>query len=350
MSERARIAIVALIAALLGVGLAGVIGIGDETKTNTATMTTAKTVVDSSAPATPAQVAEAPPAGELQSGPEDIQDLRDSTPDGVSQKDLDKAEQEADAYAEDHGVEDADAPIALGGAQGYSCRKSYQSRGYGSFRSYFSEFVLHYTVSANARGWSDVYNIKSYLNSVGLSATFVMDFEGHCLQTVPLDRNPYTQGGMNQYSTSVEIIATGKETRGDWLAAPIFRQGILAALVRDVLKSHNLPVRFVDPVGCTPKAGYTDHNHLECGNSHVDVSPNFPFDVFARQVQASPQPVCAPHCKSRLRHARVHRRLRETPCRSKAHRRSIKKCNALVVTNKRLHRYAAKHHYVLKVS
>lgn len=310
-----------------------------------------RTVVDTTAPATPAQVAKAPPAGELQSDPGDVAALRDSTPDGVPAEKLEAAEQTADQYAEDHGVEEADAPIAQGGAQGYTCRKSYQAQGYGAFRSYFSMFVLHYTVSPNSAGWGDVYSIKNYLNSVGLSATFVIDFEGHCLQTVPLDRNPYTQGGFNSYGVSVEIIATGKETRGDWLASPLFRQGILAALVRDVLKSHNLPVRFVDPVGCTPKAGYTDHNHLECGNNHVDVSPNFPFDVFAGQVKAAPKPVCGKRCHRakvlRGKHQRTHARFRKRDCR---HKRKPENgyCRKLRNRNKAVHLAAKRERISLK--
>lgn len=321
---------------------------------HTVTIARTKTVQDTTAPATPKQVAEAPPAGELQSSPAEVAKLRDSTPAGVPETTLEKAEQRADTIAEDTGVEDADAPIAQGGAQGYTCRKSYQSRGYGAFRSYFLNFFLHYTVSANSPGWGDVYAIKNYLNSVGLSATFIIDFEGHCLQTVPLDRNPYTQGSFNQYGVSVEIVATGKETTAQWLSAPLIKGGILSSLVRDTLKSHNLPVRFVDPVGCTPIAGYTDHNHLECGNDHVDVSPYFPWAEFNKQATGGG---CSKACERRkglrAKHKRTHERFRKNKCahgnkKHKGRPRSNKYCVTLRNRNKAIHAAAKRERISLK--
>lgn len=340
--------IAALITAILTVlGSSSVIqgnpGAVEDTQTTAVVKT--KTVVDEDAPASPEQVAEAPPAGELQSSPEEIEALRDSTPDGVPEKILDEAEQATDQYVEDFGVEEADTKISSGGAQGYSCRKSYASGGFGSFRSHFVLFGLHYTVSGG-RGWDVLYNMKRYLESVGLSATFIVDLDGRCLQTVPLDRNPYTQGGFNQYTVSVEIIATGKEPTSEWMAAPLIKRGVLAALVRDTLKSHGLPIRFVDPVGCTPLAGYTDHNHLECGNNHVDVSPYFPWTFFNRQVQAKPKPLCDRRCKRKIelrkRHGRVHERFARNDCvdgkrDGSGHPKVGGLCQKLRNQNKRIH-------------
>jgi hypothetical protein len=75
---------------------------------------------------------------------------------------------------------------------------------------------------------------------------------------------------------------------------PIFAKGILAALWRDVLRRNGLPLRRVNPVGCTvQRAGWTDHEALECGNDHHDVTPAFPYDVFQRQLTAGASPVTA---------------------------------------------------------
>jgi N-acetyl-anhydromuramyl-L-alanine amidase AmpD len=149
-----------------------------------------------------------------------------------------------------------------------------------------TEFVLHYTVSANRAGWGDVLAIRDFFERTRLgSAHFLMDFEGHCLRMVPGSEKAWTQGNANSYAYSVEIIATGQEPRGLWKESPIFRQRILARLVRSVMDAHGLPLVRVDPVGCVFPPGYTDHNHLECGNNHTDVAPHFPFRLFARQLR-----------------------------------------------------------------
>lgn len=223
------------------------------------------------------------PQGDLQ-GPAAA--LRDSTPSGVPKAALVVGADQAAALAKSADLPLADNPIETGGAQLNPCKTSYapnrSSYGAAKVRSYGT--ALHYTVSANVPGWSDVYAVKNYLNRVGLSANDIMDFEGNCLHTVPYTSNAYTQGAFNQYYDSIEMIATGKETRAQWLAAPIFKAHILANYLTDRLKARGVPLKFVDPVMCAPKVGYTDHNHLECGNDHVDVSPNFPFDVLAAQL------------------------------------------------------------------
>lgn len=285
-------------------------------------------------------VAEAPPAGELQADP-DV--LRDETPPNVPVEKLEEGEREAEKIVSELDVSPANSPNPVAGAQGYSCRKSFQTAGVGAYRSYWLQFVWHFTVSANRPGWDDVYAIKNYLQSVGLSATFIIDAEGHCLQTAPLDRNPQTQGPFNTSSVSVEIIATGKETRAEWLAMPLIKDGILAALTRDHLLGAGLPLKFVDPVGCTPKAGVTDHDALECGNNHWDVGEQFPFEVVLRDMRAGPDP-CGKQCrKYRPRHRLVHRQL-EKRCATKKDRTKTrpKECRRLHGRNRYMHRLARK--------
>lgn len=229
------------------------------------------------------------PAGELDSTAAEIEELRDPVPDDIPKPVLEKAEDRNDDLKDQL----PDKPIPQGGAQGYSMRTDYQTRGFGSYRSKVTNVCLHYTVSHNIpNSWADVYAIggrNGYLQRVGLGATVVGDFDGHLLKTIPYDRSPYTQGWFNPYCESIEIIAYGTETTQQWMNSKLIKDGILAAWVRDRLKTRGLPLRFVDPVGCSTKLGYTDHNHLECGNDHHDVSPNFPFAFFARQVALTPR-------------------------------------------------------------
>lgn len=228
------------------------------------------------------------PAGELASTGAQVEELRDDTPASVPDGVLERADAQAEQQAERMDLPPPRQDLPVGGAQGYACKPYIASRGYGFPRT-SSLFVLHYTVSRNVPGWSDVYAIADYLERVGLSATYVMDFEGNCLQTVPTANAPYTQGFYNSYAESVEIIAYGDESTAQWQAAPIIKDGILASLVRDRLQARGLPLRFVNPEGCGVPTGYTDHNSLECGNDHHDVTPAFPYAVFARQVSVGPR-------------------------------------------------------------
>jgi hypothetical protein len=230
--------------------------------------------------------AQAPPGGELET--KDPSALRDETPASVPAPVLAAAEKVEEKAAEP--LPAVDNPLPVGGAQGYSCRTDYAKRGFGDRRAGAKVMgvKLHYTVAPNIPGWSDVDGVGDYLERVGLSAHLIVDFEGHCEKKVPFEKNAYTQGAFNSTSESIEIQATGRETRAQWLASPLFKKQILAAIVRDRLRARGLPLRFVDPVGCTDRLGYTDHNHLECGNNHTDVSPSFPFDVFQAQLADGP--------------------------------------------------------------
>lgn len=172
--------------------------------------------------------------------------------------------------------------------RGVSCRTDF-SGGVWSSRNGVrpTEWILHYTVSANRPGWSDVEAIENYFSNTRVgSSHFIVDFEGHCLKMVRGSDKAWTQGNANPWALSVEIIATGSESAAQWKASPLFKRQILAKLSRGVMDSWRIPIRRVDPVGCVFPAGWSDHNHLECGNDHHDVNPHFPFKVFARQLKA----------------------------------------------------------------
>lgn len=273
--------------------------------------------VTATVPATPAQVTvPTPAAGDLAPSGEEPpnggdpaqSELRDETPPGVKASTLHAADDAEVKIADKATLPAVDEPLPVGGAENYTCRRDFSGHVYSARAAgaRVMSFKLHYTVSPNVKGWGDVRSVQSYFirSRVG-SAHLIVDFEGHCLQMVPWSMKAWTEGAFNSTSDSVEIVATGAETRAQWLASPLFKRGILAAIVRDRLRARGLPLRFVDPRGCVDRLGYTDHFALECGNDHHDVRPNcatasgslpkgcsgFPFDVFQAQLSDGPHPV-----------------------------------------------------------
>lgn len=273
----------------------------------------------------------AAPAGELAT--RDPEQLRDETPADVPATTLQKAEG-VEQDRSDALPSPAD-PLPVGGAQNYSCRTDYARRGFGARRpgAKVMSVKLHFTVSPNLPGWADVDGVGDYLERVGLSAHRIVDFEGHCETKVRRADNAYTQGAFNSTSYSYEIIATGRETRAQWLASPLIRKGILAAMVRDDLRRFGLPARRVDPVGCVDQLGVTDHLRLECGNDHVDVGPAFPWTTFLRQLSQGPDPALRAR---RLLHKETHARIASL-CHATAAKHPAA-CRTLRARNLELHR------------
>lgn len=207
--------------------------------------------------------------------PDGHEDLRDETPLAPG---LENGPAQAKPNVRPPGLPKPQPPA---GAQSYSCKRD-PVRNHSARNGPVLMFVLHIAV-ANP-GALDAIQRLFDTPSFGASSTLGLELNGRCEQWLAFDRKPWTQGAFNSASESVEII-TRLIPRQAWLSSAIFRRGILAAIVRDRLRARGLPIRLVDPVGCTPVAGYTDHDRLECGNSHVDVGDGFPWDVFAVQVK-----------------------------------------------------------------
>lgn len=163
------------------------------------------------------------------------------------------------------------------------CRTRFLPR---NFSSRGGELVrlldLHYTVSENRPGWSDVDAIWNWFAQARAEASsnYIVDFEGNCIYAVNESAKAWTQGFFNPWSISIEFIATGRERV--WPDAGL-RRG--ARIFADAARRHGIPIRFVDPVGCNVPKGITDHNALECRNTHTDVMPHFPYERFMRFVR-----------------------------------------------------------------
>jgi hypothetical protein len=213
------------------------------------------------------------------STPDVHEDMRDETPPGVSAAQLAAGRKDTAELAHDELV----APAKPAGAQNYSC-KTAPVRNQGALTARRVGVALHFTVSAP--GSADAIRRLFDTPSFGASANALFEpLTSRCLLLVPFARKAWAQLAANSAYYSIEIV-TNDRSRASWLATDMFRRGTLAAFVRDLVKRIGAPMKFVDPVGCAFTPGITDHDHLECGNSHWDVGKNFPWDVFLRQVRA----------------------------------------------------------------
>jgi N-acetyl-anhydromuramyl-L-alanine amidase AmpD len=205
------------------------------------------------------------------------EDAVDETPPGITAEEVSRGYERTEDLAERTLLE----PQEPAGAQAYSCR-SRPVVNQSALSSRRVGVALHFTVSSpgSINAIHDIFNRPSF----GASSNYGIELDGECQQWVPEGRKAWAQGAANSAYVSIEIV-TNDLSRSQWLATPILRKGILAALVRDIARRHGAPLRRVDPVGCVWSAGIVDHDSLECGNSHWDVGPGFPWDVFIKQVR-----------------------------------------------------------------
>lgn len=214
--------------------------------------------------------------GDLLGNPDVHEDTRDETPPGVPAAEI----------ARGHAFEDRQAqtqvatPAPPVGAQNYSCR-AHPVRNQSGLNGRRVGVALHFTVGGTIESVWQLFNTPSF----GASSNYGISLGGRCEQWVPNSRKAWAQLAANSAYISIEIT-TNDLTRAQWLASDLIRKGILASLVRDLLRGVGAPARLVDPVGCNWTAGVTDHSRLECGNTHWDVGQHFPWDVFMRQVRS----------------------------------------------------------------
>lgn len=215
------------------------------------------------------------------------EDMKDETPPGVSDERLEAGERATEALAE----KEALAPERPAGAQAYRCvsrpvvnQSALSGRQHG--------VAMHFTVSDPG----SLFAIRGLFNrpSFGASSNYGWDWAKprgeYCHVWVRVGRKAWAQGAANSAYVSIEVH-TKDRSHASWVAN--LRDGRLAALVRDLAKRTGAPMRLVNPSGCVFPPGITDHDRLECGNTHWDVGKNFPWDYFIRQVRrgSSPNPL-----------------------------------------------------------
>ena len=197
--------------------------------------------------------------------------------------------------------------------------------------------VLHYTVSPNRPGRSDVNGITAYFNrsSSQASSHFVIDAEGNCNYIVPIEAKAWTQGGGNPYAVSYEIIATGRESN--------YLQSAGYAKLKSVMKWVNgktkIPLRTGKISGCSPtRSGIVQHAHGgTCWGGHHDIGP-FNFSEVVKKVAA---PTCNTACQRNHRHKATHNELQRRRCGDPQTTRS-ERCKTLHRRNAALHKVGVK--------
>jgi peptidoglycan hydrolase-like protein with peptidoglycan-binding domain len=222
------------------------------------------------------------------------QGLRSQQPAGVTPKQLDAAEVQQEKLAANDqlpAVTPDAAPQQRGCVtrlvQNYSSRRGVAPR----------LFVLHYTVSPNRPGWSDVYAVASLFDRPAFQASsnYIIDAEGHCLYIVRESDKAWTQAAANPVSVSVEVINSGHEATYAGTAGA--RK--VELVMHDVAKRWHFPLQLGAVSGCVvTRPGIVDHHMLgACGGGHFDITPFSigPLIAGARAIDAAaPKPQLKP--------------------------------------------------------
>ncbi len=146
-------------------------------------------------------------------------------------------------------------------------------------------FAVHYTASANIPGFADMNGLTGYASraSAGVSWHFLIDREGHCYYSVPVNQKAWTIGNINGQTINVEMIGRGNEP-GYGGAAGIRKLG---EIVRRAARLYDFPVRLGAVSNCRiTRPGIVTHwMGGSCAGGHADIKP---YDIAAvtRQLAA----------------------------------------------------------------
>jgi hypothetical protein len=246
----------------------------------------------------------------LDSDDADHTDQRDETPPEASVSDLDD---NADELAENRRTTQA-LPTAGASAGFAGCRTQFVGNQSSRRGVRPTVQVLHYTVSPNRHGWSDVDGITAFFarSSSQASSHFVIDAEGNCAYIVPIEAKAWTQAGGNPWSVSYEIIATGKES--DYLAPAGYAK--LRSVIAQVATRTGIPLRAGAITGCAPaRSGIVQHAHGgTCWGGHHDIGPFAFATVLARVTAGGCDAKCQRTRSLRARNAATHTELRRRHC------------------------------------
>ena len=264
--KTAVITFIVTVAAIFGIQIGFNATEGDNAPTGTTT------VEVGGAHGTPEKSLTVPEAAiqQAEDGLDTHEDSRSENPDGVTPQELDAADKQQDGFAASDELP-AVTPDAAPSQNGCTTQlvQNYSSRHGVAPRL----FVLHYTVSGNRPGWSDVNAVVSLFDrpSFQASSNYVIDNEGNCKYIVRESDKAWTQAAANPVSISVEQINSGHE--GSYAGTAGLRK--LALVARDAMKRWNIPIQLGAVRGCTVvRPGLVDHLSLgACGGGHHDISP-----------------------------------------------------------------------------
>lgn len=228
-----------------------------------------------------------------------------------------------------------EGPLATPNVPG--CRTRFLPTNFSNRVSTVKGFGVHYTAGLNRPGWSDMDGLTAFASSpsAGVSWHFLIDAEGHCYYSVPLDKKAWTIGNLNSQLVNVEVIG-----RGDEATFPAGTAGAkkLGRVARFVAKVYKFPVRLGAVSNCqvTVSGIVTHWMGGACSGGHVDIKP---YDI-GQVVKAIAAGACDRKCARarglRSRHAETHRALRSRRC-GPAERTRSERCRFLHSRNRAVH-------------
>lgn len=131
---------------------------------------------------------------------------------------------------------------------------------------------MHYTVSPNRPGRSDVDGITAYFDrgSTAASSHFVVDRDGNCNYIVPTYRKAWTQAAGNPIAISFEIINTGREA--PFMKAAGYRR--VGRTIARLGRQYGIPLHRGSR-GCSgSRKGIVQHaDGGLCAGGHHDIGP-----------------------------------------------------------------------------
>jgi hypothetical protein len=256
------------------------------------------------------QEAVVPPAVAEQAEESVHDNLRAEVPEGVPLEDVLEAQDQQERLAESDQLPLV-TPDAAPEQRGCATRTASNRSSRRGVRPRL--FVLHYTVSPNRAGLSDMNAVQSLANraSAQVSWTYLIDHEGHCYYAVPESQKPWTQATFNPVSISVEVINTGRES------SYAGREGLrkLALVVSDSTRRWDIPLQLGRVSGCTvTRAGVIDHRRLgACGGGHTDIEPPYSVEQVLRAAQRA-RGVNRKLVKWQRSHRIAHAKVRQPGC------------------------------------
>jgi hypothetical protein len=242
----------------------------------------------------------------------DHQGSRDETPTGEP-----ASQAQASTQAQQQ-IKQSQAPLPTAGAsagfKGCYTRFVRNQSSRGGVRPQWQ--VLHYTVSPNRPGWSDVNAVVALFDrsSAQASSNFVIDGEGHCAYIVPIEAKAWTQAGGNPYSISYEVINTGSESQFMGTAG----YAKLRSVMLQVRSRTGIPVSAGGNSGCVPtRKGAIQHADLGlCGGGHHDIQPFSKAAVLKRIGASAVKPIskgAKQRCRELNRIRKYHKTHRPLP-------------------------------------
>lgn len=304
LSPRVRIAIVALIAAILGVGTGALVLDGDDRDvtqtTTTPAVVPAAVAVDSTGDGEPDKALELDRPARA---------LVERAADAPEELDLGGGLRGADPTP----VAQLDAPLASPSWPGCSTRilPTNWSNRTASVRA----IGLHYTASGNLPGLSDMNGLTAYASSsrAGVSWHFLIDAEGHCYYSVPVGKKAWTIGNLNSQTVNIEVIGRGNEN-----AYPASSAGArkLASVVQRIGRLFNVPMRLGAVSNCrVTRSGIITHwMGGSCSGGHHDIKPYDIAAVVRRIAAGGCDAKCQLDRERRARHRSAHAEIKRRNC------------------------------------